>query len=115
MSNENGSAPPPDEERLSRLKASIARQVDQRREEEKARDGSASAAGTGLAMGLGFRVASELIANVLVGGGIGWALDKWLGTSPILLLVFLLLGVASGFWSVYRIATRPIRPNDPER
>jgi ATP synthase protein I len=59
------------------------------------------------AMSLGFRVLSELIATVLVGGVIGWTLDKWSGAKPVFLIVFLLLGTAAGFWNVYRIAAKP--------
>jgi ATP synthase protein I len=34
---------------------------------------------------------------------IGWALDRWLGTRPILLAVFVLLGGAAGILNVWRI------------
>ena len=27
----------------------------------------------------GFRMSTELVAGVLVGGGLGWLLDRWLG------------------------------------
>lgn len=56
------------------------------------------------AMSLGFRVLTEFVAGVAVGGLIGWQLDKWLKTSPALLIVFLALGTAAGFWNVYRLA-----------
>lgn len=61
----------------------------------------------GGAMSLGFRVMTEFVAGVAVGALIGWQLDAWLKTSPILLIVFLTLGTAAGFWNVYRIATKP--------
>lgn len=61
----------------------------------------------GSAMSLGFRVMSEFVAAVAVGALIGWQVDKWLGTSPLLLILFLLLGTAAGFWSVYKLATKP--------
>ena len=63
--------------------------------------------GTGKALGTGMRAASELVVNVMVGGLIGWQIDRWFSTSPIFLLIFFILGVASGFWNVYRIAMRP--------
>ena len=59
---------------------------------------------TGQAMSLGFRVLSEFVAGVLVGGFIGWALDGWLGTEPFGLIAFLFLGMVAGFWNVYRLA-----------
>jgi ATP synthase protein I len=61
----------------------------------------------GSAMSLGFRVMSEFVAAVGVGALIGWQADKWFGTSPLLLILFLLLGTAAGFWSVYKLATKP--------
>ena len=61
-------------------------------------------------MSLGFRVMSEFVAAVLVGGFIGWALDRWLGISPAALIVFLGFGAAAGFWNVYRIAMQPTGP-----
>ena len=43
---------------------------------------------------------------MLVGGFLGWELDRWLGSGPWLFVLFLFLGLAAGFWNVYRIATR---------
>ena len=61
----------------------------------------------GRAMTLGFRVLSEFVAAIIVGAVLGWQLDVWLGTAPALLIVFLALGTAAGFWNGYRIATAP--------
>ena len=41
-----------------------------------------------------------LIGAILVLGGIGYALDAWLGTSPWCLLVGLLLGIVVGFYEL---------------
>ncbi|MDR3494113.1 MAG: AtpZ/AtpI family protein [Ancalomicrobiaceae bacterium] len=48
------------------------------------------------------KIASEFVAGVLVGAGIGWFFDRWLGTSPFGLMVFLLLGFAAGVLNVLR-------------
>ncbi|HYP57392.1 MAG TPA: AtpZ/AtpI family protein [Beijerinckia sp.] len=61
----------------------------------------------GTAMSLGFRVLTEFAAAVVVGALIGWQLDVWLHTSPLLLIIFLAFGTAAGFWNVYRIAVEP--------
>ena len=61
-------------------------------------------AGRGRAMGQALRLATELVAGVVVGGFIGWALDKWLETKPFLMVVFLLLGAAAGILNVIRTA-----------
>lgn len=58
----------------------------------------------GQAMSLAFRIATELIAGVFVGGLLGWGLDRWLGTAPFLLIVCLLLGVAGGLLNSIRAA-----------
>ena len=55
-------------------------------------------------IGLAFRLATELVAGLVVGGGIGWFLDNWLGTSPIMLLVFFVLGAVAGILNVVRTA-----------
>ena len=52
----------------------------------------------------GFRLSSELVAGVLVGAGLGWLIDRLLGTSPWGLIVLLLLGFAAGVLSVMRSA-----------
>lgn len=44
-----------------------------------------------------------LIAAIFLCGGIGFALDAWLGTSPWLLVIGLLLGIVVGFFELARI------------
>ena len=56
------------------------------------------------AIGVGMRAGSELIAGVLVGGGIGYVLDAQFETSPILLIIFLMFGFGAGFWNIYRMS-----------
>jgi hypothetical protein len=47
-----------------------------------------------------------LIAAILVSGGIGFALDRWLGTWPWFLTGGLLFGVVVGFFELARIVWR---------
>lgn len=61
-----------------------------------------SVASSGL--GLGFRISIEFVAGVAVGVGIGYAVDRWLGTAPIMMVLFLLLGGAAGVLNAYRAA-----------
>ena len=58
----------------------------------------------------GFRLSSELVAGVVVGAGIGWLIDRWLGISPWGLIVFLLLGFAAGVLNVMRSAGLIVGP-----
>jgi ATP synthase protein I len=61
------------------------------------------AGGSGSPMGIGVRVGVELVAAMAVAVAIGWWLDRWLGTSPWLLGVFVLLGGAAGVANVWRL------------
>ena len=63
-------------------------------------EGPDNPSGAGAAM----RMGTDLVAALAVGGAIGYALDRWLGTKPAFLLVFLLLGAVAGFLNVYRVA-----------
>jgi ATP synthase protein I len=40
----------------------------------------------------------------LVGAAVGWLIDRWVGTSPWGMIVFLLLGFAAGVLNVMRAA-----------
>lgn len=54
----------------------------------------------------GSRIATELVSGVLVGAGLGYFLDKFAGTAPALLIIFLILGGAAGFLNVYRFVKK---------
>jgi ATP synthase protein I len=53
--------------------------------------------------GVAYRVLVEMLAGVLVGGGLGWLLDQWLGTRPWLLVAMIVLGFAAGMSNAYRV------------
>lgn len=55
------------------------------------------------AMGIALRVGVELVAALAVGVAIGWGLDRWLGTRPWFLVLFVLLGGAAGVMNVMRL------------
>ncbi len=59
--------------------------------------------------GVGFRAGVEVVSALIVGVGIGFALDRWLGTWPWLFLVFFILGAAAGVLNVYRLFQPPAR------
>ncbi len=52
------------------------------------------------------RISMEMVAALIVGGAIGWFLDRFLGTGPWLLLVFLVLGFAAGMLNAVRESQR---------
>ncbi len=74
------------------------------READRAGGTGPSGENAGSGIGLGFRLAIDLVAGVAVGTFIGYALDRWLGTRPWLLVVFFFLGACAGAMNVYRTA-----------
>jgi ATP synthase protein I len=67
-------------------------------------------------MGMGFRISVEMLATLAVGTGMGYVLDRWLGTSPWLTLVFLVLGAAAGMRNAIKVATRmSAKPDETKR
>lgn len=51
-------------------------------------------------------VGFEMALSVVIGLGIGYYLDKWLGTAPWLMILWLGFGFAAGVRSLYRAAKR---------
>ena len=89
------------DERLKDIERRInAMQQEKQKGDQPSR--SALPKGMGAIMG---RVATELVAGVIVGAFIGWVLDNWLGTSPLFLLVLFFLGAIAGMLNVWRIFT----------
>lgn len=60
--------------------------------------------------GIAGRFATELVASLVVGGGLGWGVDWLLAqfgyqTKPVFLIMFFVLGAAAGIRNVMRAAT----------
>jgi ATP synthase protein I len=87
--------------RLQRLKEGLG-QI--RKSGELSESSEAERAATASGYAKGFRLSSELVAGVVVGAGLGWLIDRGLGTSPWGLLIFLLLGFTAGVLNVMRTA-----------
>jgi ATP synthase protein I len=89
------------------------------RERERGGDGPDERADSGgrptSGLGLAFRIGSELVAGLAVGLGIGWALDRWLGTGPWLMVVFFFLGSAAGILNVWRTMEKMARETDGDQ
>jgi ATP synthase protein I len=49
-------------------------------------------------------VLAELIGAPIGGGLIGWLLDRWLGTSPWLMLILLVLAIVAAGRNIYKIS-----------
>jgi len=58
-------------------------------------------------LGIGLRVGVELVSALIVAVGIGWGLDRWLGTKPWLLAAFVPIGGVAGVLNVWRLLGPP--------
>jgi ATP synthase protein I len=95
---------PPDEAALSARLKRLGERLEQSNA-SRLSDGSASRPATDYSgFARGFRLSSELVAGVLVGTGLGWLIDRWLGSLPWGMFVFALLGFTAGVWNVMRQA-----------
>jgi ATP synthase protein I len=55
---------------------------------------------------MAYAAAFSLFASVVSGLIAGWLLDRWLGTSPWLLVAGIVLGAAAGFYELVRITSK---------
>lgn len=62
----------------------------------------------------GYSLALHLVVSTLVGLGLGLALDKWLGTMPLFLLIFMILGFVAGMRRLYLGMMQPPDDEMPE-
>ena len=57
-------------------------------------------------MGKALKISTELVAAVFIGSIIGFLLDDWFDTKPLLTICFFLIGVAAGILNVFRSAKK---------
>ncbi|MCK4623588.1 MAG: AtpZ/AtpI family protein [Desulfuromonadales bacterium] len=59
-------------------------------------------------------VGISMVAAIFIGLAIGYYLDQWLDTRPWFTLVFLTIGIVSGFRNVYILTARELRRQQRE-
>ena len=91
--------------RLDALEARIRAAREARRPKPSSQGDISSAA-------LAWRMVTELVLGLLIGAGIGWGIDGALGTGPLFLLIFGLLGFAAGVRTMMRSAEEVRRRNE---
>ena len=64
------------------------------------KNNSSNAASIGKAL----KISTEMVASVVVGSTIGFLLDNWFDTKPLLLICFFFIGVAAGILNVFKSA-----------
>jgi len=57
-------------------------------------------------LGKALKISTELVAAVVVGSIIGFLLDDWFDTKPLLIICFFFMGVAAGILNVFRSAKK---------
>ena len=57
-------------------------------------------------LGKALKISTELVAAVVVGSIIGFLLDGWFDTKPLLTICFFFMGVAAGILNVFRSAKK---------
>jgi ATP synthase protein I len=107
----------PDEAALSARLGSLDRRLSEIGDNRKIRTNLSgneqdAAQAKASAMAVGLRLSSELVAGVLVGAALGWGFDRLLSTSPLGLIVFLLLGFVAGVINVMRAAGAMSKQSD---
>ena len=51
---------------------------------------------------IGLKISLDLISSIIVGALIGYGLDKIFSTKPIFFIIFLVLGIITGFYSLFK-------------
>ncbi|HEX3953131.1 MAG TPA: AtpZ/AtpI family protein [Stellaceae bacterium] len=74
-------------------------------------------------MAVGFRIGIEFVVAIGIATGLGWAIDRGLGTRPWGMMIFFFLGIGVGMVNVYRAVAgvggavgfhRPVAPPAPK-
>jgi ATP synthase protein I len=60
------------------------------------------------AMSFGLRAGSQFVSAVIVGGGLGWAIDRWLGTRPFAMLILMVLMFIAAMANVWRTMSKAV-------
>jgi ATP synthase protein I len=56
----------------------------------------------------------SMVAATIIGLAMGYYLDRWLGTSPWLTMLFLAFGIAAGFRNLFVLSNRELKRQQRE-
>ena len=51
---------------------------------------------------IGLKISLDLMSSIIVGALIGYGLDKIFLTKPVFFIIFLVLGIITGFYSLFK-------------
>lgn len=91
------------DDELGRRSRGLETTLAERNRQKVVREGGSKTSGAA-GYGQALKLSSEFIAGIAVGAGLGWIIDRLVGTSPWGLIVFLLLGFGAGVLNVMRSA-----------
>lgn len=57
-------------------------------------------------MGIAYAAGLTLFVSVVFLCGVGWLLDRWLGTAPWLMIAGLVLGAVAGFYQFVKLTSK---------
>jgi ATP synthase protein I len=111
---EGGQISPEDREAIRQRSAELGQKLDALKAQKAKVERSAQGGGSQdqAAFGAAFKFAAELIVGVVVGGALGWVLDRQFGTAPWLMIVLVILGFAAGLLNVVRAAQEAQTKNE---
>lgn len=95
------------EKRRAQLGAELASLRTAEGESEQG-DARAEASRKGFSQAL--KLSSEFVSAIIVGALLGYLLDRWIGTAPWGMIVFLLLGFCAGVLNVLRMTGKVATP-----
>jgi ATP synthase protein I len=100
-----------DEAALSERLRALSHKLDKAHDAAKRTDADdPSVRANAQGMSIALRVVSEFVSGVIVGAGLGWLIDRWLGTSPWGMIILLLLGFVAGVLNVLRSIGKVAQP-----
>jgi ATP synthase protein I len=92
----------PKERRLAELEAQINAAKAKNAPPDRTQEGKA------------WSIGAEFVGGVLVGAGMGWWLDKWLGTKPWLFIVLMIMGFIVGTVNAMRYGKQTAPDDTPD-
>ena len=87
---------------MSQTPDELGQKIKEARDKQSPKPAAASTQSGG---GKALRAATDLAAALVVGVVLGYWIDRWLGTKPFGIILFLFLGFAAGFLNLYRAQT----------
>jgi F0F1-type ATP synthase assembly protein I len=75
---------------------------------EPARPGSGPDAESYSALSFGLSAGAQFVAAVVGGGGLGWVIDRWLGTSPFGLLILMIVCFVAALVNVWLMMSKAV-------